>query len=301
MTKFGRNYILTIQKDGEDPVVISYPLTLDVSISRATFAMSGRAVFRIHNLNQSTRGKIYRNYNDLPKMMSIKLDAGYGTNLSTIFNGNVNWCRSYREEGQTDFITEINAFDIGYVKSLSTSDWTVEGARASQSSVIQLLCADLKRPVDGVPTSIPVGKIGVFPTTTRRKFTASGFTWDLLKQATDDNCYIDNGKVYCIQPNEAFIGGVTTINNASGLLGSPKVDGVYLYADMVFEPGLMVGQKVNLESTSIDTAEGKFSGVYKILGLDHTGVISGAVSGKMKTHVVMKIGSAGGQESFTTV
>ena len=301
MDKWIRNYKLTIQNDGEEAVVVQYPLTLELAITRATYAMAGAAMLRIFNLSKETRGRIYRNFNDLPKLMTIKLEAGYGDNLSTIFDGNVVWAKSSRGEGQVNFITEINALDYGYAKSNSTSDWSAVGADASKDKVIRRLCSDLKRPVNGVLTANPVGAIGSFDKADRRTFHATGNTWELLKTETGDNCFIDNGKVYCMAPNEVVDGDITEISDKTGLLGSPQIDGVFLFADTVFEPGLRVGQRVNLLSTALNTVYKDFSGVRKIIGLEHSGTISGAVCGKLKTRVTLSIGSESQQDSFVTV
>lgn len=293
MTKWGRNYKLTIKEDGKEQFVIEYPLTLELVVSRSTWSMSGEATFRIYNLSKETRGKIYKNQIEISRMIKIRLEAGYGDNLSTVFDGDVLWARSSRVEGQVNFITEISAFDAGFAKVNSTSDWTVEGSDASKDKVIRRLVGDLKNPIDGVSVSLPIGAIGVFSDVTRGKFTASGNTWDLLKTETGGNCFIDNGRVFCISSNEAIIGDMTEISNDTGLLGTPRVDGIYLYAEMVFEPGLQIGQQIFLSSDSLDSEYRSFGGLYKVVGIDHSGVISGAVSGKLKTRVTLMVGSQG--------
>lgn len=301
MKKWLRNYRMTIQNDGESPVVIEYPLTLELAITRGNYSMSGQATFRIYNLSAVTRGKVYRNFNDMPKFMSIKLEAGYGKSLGTVFDGNVIWARSYRREGQTNYITEINAFDYGFVKSMSDSAWSVEGDGASKDAVIRRLCSDLKRPVSGVMTAIPIGAIGEFDKTSRSRYQAAGNTWALLTTETEGRCFIDQGKVYCLSDNEAYQGTVTEISNKTGLLGTPTIDGVMMSAEMVFEPGIQVGQVVNLISDAATQQGRDYSGYRKVIGIEHRGTISGSVSGKLTTRVTMAIGSASTADPFSIV
>lgn len=302
MIKFQRNYKLTVHEDTKEAIVITYPLTLEFAISRANLSMAGTATFRIYNLSAETRGKIYKNPVNIDKMIRIKLEAGYGDSLSTIFDGNVSWARSSRGEGQTNFITEINAFDYAFVMVNSQSSWTVQDPDSSQDKVIRRLCQDLKAPVDGVYKSIPIGAIGSFSTRQRRSFSVSGSTWEALKTETGNRCYIDNGKVFCMSSNEIVAGDIPVINSDSGLLGSPKVDGQFIVFDMVFEPALKIGQKVKLDARTLSNEGDNFSahnGYYKVIGLDHTGTISGAVAGKCKTRCTLLIGSAGEDDPFT--
>jgi hypothetical protein len=49
-------------------------------------------------------------------------------------------------------------------------------------------------------------------------------------------------------------------------------------AESIFEPGLKLGQMIDLK-----TSFSKLSGKYKVLGVTHSGTISDAVSGKCKT------------------
>jgi len=299
--KFQRNYKLTIQEYGYDDIVVEYPMTIELAISRASWSMSGTARLRIYNLSVEHRGRLYKNSVEISRFIKIKLEAGYGDNLSTIFEGDILWCNSSRMEGQTNFMTEIDCFGYSFVFKNSRSDWTASGPASSKYNVISRLCSDLKY-IDietGSEISIPVGAIGDFSATERRSFTASGNTWDILKQETEGNCFIDNGKIYCLKINETTDGTVTVINSETGLLGTPKIDGLQITVDMIFEPGIDVGQWIKLDSSSADFK--KFNGIYKVIQVSHFGVISGAVSGSCKTRVVLMVGSQGKDDPFNIV
>lgn len=301
MTKLFRNYKITIQEQGQDEIVIKYPLTVDFAIMRSTWSMSGTARIRLYNLSKENRRVIYKNKTELSRIIKIKFEAGYGDVLSTIFEGDILWCNSYRIEGKTDFITEIDCFGYSWVFKKSVSDWSVSGLACSKKKVIERLCGDLKT-VDfdsGEELSIPVGAIGNFSETERRSYVASGNTWELLKIETDGDCYIDNGKVFCLQKNEAVEGNVPLINSETGLLGTPKIDGLQLEVNMIFEPGLIVGQKIELDSSTEDFKP--FNGIYKTIQVEHFGTISGAVCGDCKTRAVMMVGSEGADDPFNII
>lgn len=297
MIKFQRNYKLTIQEDGQEVIIIKYPITLEFVISRKSLSSAGNASFRLLNLSQENRGKIYKNQIEIDKMISIKLEAGYGESLSTIFNGNIQTANSQRPEGAVDFITEIKAYDYAFVMVNNESSFTVEGKEASKDSVIRRLCADLKYPVDGVMSPMPIGAIGEFDKTERRTYSVCGNTWEAIKKETDGKCFIDNGKVFCMADNEAIEGDITVIRSASGLLGTPRVDGIQLIFETIFEPALKIGQTIRLDSDSMK----EFNGTYKIIGLDHAGVISGAQAGKCKTRITIMIGSEGQDNPFSII
>ena len=50
---------------------------------------------------------------------------------------------------------------------------------------------------------------------------------------------------------------------------------------MIFEPRLQIGQFVEIESKT----ETIYNGTYKVVGIEHTGMISDAQSGQCKTKV----------------
>ena len=281
MEKIQRNYKLTIQRDGDDEIVLACPLTLDFAIRRANQSMAATADFQIRNLTADHRQRIFKNPYETAVMMT-------------------------RPEGSLDFITSASAYDYGFVMTNSNSKILLQDALASQDSVIRRLCGDLKYQFNGKTVVMPVGGIGSFNKTPRTKYQYEGNTWEALKTETGDHCFIDNGKVFCLGENEVVAGSVPEISDNTGLLGSPRTDGMWVIAEMIFEPGLIVGQSVVLKSTStgfqnLDQASKNPDKTYKIIGLEHSGTISGAVSGKCKTKVTLSPGSADNSNPFTVI
>ena len=145
-----------------------------------------------------------------------------------------------------------------------------------------------------------IGSLGSFKNKgvfSQQPVTFSMPAWEALKSVTGGKCYIDSGKVFCMDDNDVIEGTTTVINSLTGLLGSPKMNGMFVTFEMIFEPSLVNGQKIDLESDY----QPRFNGTYKVVGLEHTGTISGAVAGKCKTKVILMFGNQGQSTAFNDV
>src|ERR1017187_1050595 len=97
MDKFGRNYILTVETQNNDLLIIQPPFTVEFDITRNTLTSANVCSIRIYNLSQNNRNKIRFNIMDTGDFRSVQLQAGYGTNLPIIFSGNITQAWSVRE------------------------------------------------------------------------------------------------------------------------------------------------------------------------------------------------------------
>jgi hypothetical protein len=298
MFKFGRNYKLTVEIDDQGTqLVIGYPLTLELYIRRENLACAGNATFRVYNLAPTNRNRLIKGPTDVAMVRKIKLEAGYGENLSVIFDGNIREAQSYRPEGQVNFVTEIHAWDYANAMSLAFSTWTASSPENTYQRVIERLCDDLVK-----QGNITIGAIGEFTGNYARNPSFCEPSWEALKKVvssagTNASCYIDNGKIYVLNENDAFEGSVPIINSQSGLLGTPKRNQNWIELEILFEPRLKIGQKISLQSTTNTT----YNGIYKVIGLTHLGVISGAVGGKLRTTIRVMVGSANKEDPFNLV
>jgi hypothetical protein len=289
MLKFGRNYKLTIQIDDTGNVIeVAFPLTLDFLVSRANLSSAANATFRIYNLNPNRRQQVYKAPNDIALVRAIKLEAGYGDSLSTIFNGFIREAQSYRPEGTINFITEIAAYDYSLSMPTQKCNRNIPAPTTYKNIIDILILEDLKA---------TIGAVGAFPELYPGNFTFCGNAWDALKLVTSDTCYIDNGKIFCLHDDEAIEGAILEVSSESGLLGTPKLNGQWIVFDTLFEPGLQIGQILKLNSRTIP----QWNGTYKVIGLDHNGTISGAVGGRCKTTVRVMLGSANKSQPFNIV
>jgi hypothetical protein len=109
----------------------------------------------------------------------------------------------------------------------------------------------------------------------------------LINQSTGDNFFIDLETAYVLKDNEVLNGSVTLIHSDTGLLGTPKREDTFLEFEMIFESSLILGQIIEIQSE----IQKQYNGQYKIIGINHTGIISGAVAGKLTTKVQLLLGS----------
>lgn len=288
LRKFGRNYVLNIQaSESGSPVdrstiTVTPPFTLEFDITRNMSGGSNVASFRVLNLNAKRRAQIRENVTDWHDRV-IQLTAGYGNNLSLVFDGTITQAWSVREG--VNFVTQIESFDGGFAFANATSNLPFP-ANAEQVDIISTLMGDLKG------YGISIGAIGSFPGKLTRGNSYSGQTCDLLRQLTGGRFYIDNGKAYALADSECIPGPVTLISKDSGLLNTPYREQTIVTIDMLFEPKLIVGQQVTLDSI---TADKDINGEYKVISLKHRGTISDAVCGNAITTVQLfqPLGSQG--------
>lgn len=203
---------------------------------------------------------------------AVLLRAGYGTNLATIFTGNVSQAWSVREG--VNFITQIECFDGGFAFVNGVPPQTPFPAGVGTRDVARAFISNLPH--------VEVGAIGNYEGTLSRGNSYSGNAVDILnREILGGGFFIDNGKGNALKTNEYIITPtVPVINAKSGLLGTPVLEQTVVRFDMLFEPSLIVGQKIKLDSI---TGDGNFNGEYKITAVKHRGTISGAVAGSVIT------------------
>ncbi len=289
--KFQRTYLIQIEgqdgtiytigsEDGTKPL-----LTLEFSVQRAAMAASQSGTFRIKNLPLSIRSAIGKDWFDRSTYRTLVVKAGYaGTPLSTIFNGQLIEVKSCREEGGVDWVTEIEGQDFSLVIGNTFSSWTIgtPDAPVTTMDVINRLVKDIQVNAGKQDINIGIGHIGTFDGN-RYSYTACDYSWNLLQTETNRLSYIDNGKIYCLPNGESFKGDISLISSQTGLLGTPKRSQQSLSVELVFEPSLIPGQEVYLDTQSDPKFNSQFNGTYIVTGVQQAGIISSAISGKCRT------------------
>lgn len=255
-----------------DVIQITNPFTLQFNIERKALASVNTGSFRIFNLNEDTRNRLYKDYTNYLCRRRIVLRAGYSDPLPVIFSGNVMWCTSHRKGGHTNFVTEIEAQDWSFAVTNSYSNWN--SGPISKQRVVDQLIKDMSN------LGVSRGYVRTYDEQ-YSKLVVSGDTWEILKRETQGACHIDNGKVHVLNEDDCFSGTFNEISSKTGLLGSPKKSESLVIADMIFEPTLQISQMVNLRTES----QSMFNGSYKVVGLNHSGTISDAVDGECQTTV----------------
>lgn len=281
MNKTQRNYklVYTIppEKEGEDAkqITITHPLMLDFDVRRDTCASSNTGSFRLFNLAQSTREKIFQDLYQIDRWCFIDLYAGYGNNMPLIFTGKV--LQAYSSRQGTEVITEIQALDNDIIQSYSSHTFE---AGTPKVEVLTTLMKDMP--------NVQLGAVGTMEGGLLTRTVFDDPTFIAINKLTGMQAFIDLNKLNVLNINECLGDvGIYKITSDTGLIGTPRRRDAMLEVDVVFTPEIQVGQLVEIES-SIST---EFNGQYKVLGIHHHGGIGGQVSTQLITTLTLFVGS----------
>ena len=277
--KLNRKYRLTVQKVDEKgnpiagKIVITNPLTIHFSVNRTIFADVNAMDIDIYNLAPDTYKQLFFDYFN-PETRSVILEAGYeGMELSVIFIGSVWSCYTARQG--SDIITKMHAI-VGLKQLQAQMDVTLQGI--SRNQIIQHAANEM-----GLNVNIYSGEDIKFS----RAISASGNAFAVIQKYSDGSAFIDNNEIYVLDTYDAIKGYVPLINDESGLLGVPEHEDALLRVKMIFEPRLIIGQIIEIQSRIMPM----FNGQYKIYGIKHEGTISDSVAGEATTTLEMLVGS----------
>ena len=271
-------YSLSVETSDNEHVTIQLPFALDFEISRKWLGSANTALLKIYNLAEATRNRLYKDRYQTTVFRSVQFRAGYPDYpLPLLFNGNVMQCYSYRRG--RDFVTEIWGYDGGFAMVNGFSSQTFpKGGTAAQ--VLQALITDL-------PNLYGTAIIGSFDQLNTRAEVLLGNTWNLIGDKSGNQAVIDNGQVKILNDSEVIAGEIPSITSSSGLLGSPTRADSMIEAELMFEPRLTLGQSVALESTT----NAIFNRPYKVMGIQHRGLIAIDTDGDRITTVSLGFGS----------
>lgn len=277
MIKFGRNYRLTIQSNGDDPsdIVIEYPLTVQFDITRGAMASLNSMNLVIYNLSETTRRQIFQDrfgyYDGVSGQLAYRrviLEAGYGQDLSIVFQGNLFEASSARQG--SNILTFIDARDGGF--DVATTKTFATYAKGTQ-------IRDLLLTLMSQFQNLNQGEVGNIEGEFKRPVVIDGNTLAFMQLYSNNNTFIDLEKIHVLGDNEVIEGIVPLISDETGLLETPRRDDAYLTVTTLFEPRILMSQIIKLESTINPI----YNGQYKVIGVKHSGIISGSVSGECKS------------------
>jgi hypothetical protein len=289
MDKFGRTYVLSVEAvtgpratqtanaataitPADSYVEISLPYTCEFTITRRDFASVHDATFRIYNLSEDLRGKLEKDFWDFGVSRAIQFRAGYETQatLPRIFNGVLQRAYSYRD-GQ-NWITEFTAWDGAEAMRESYYNGVVAAGMTTTEALKQI-----SQTMPGITTPV----VGNFPAKSARQQVFVGGTWDILKRMSNGRAVISDGAPIFLNDNEVINEPALLITNDTGLIGAPRRYDALLEAEMIFEPGVKMFQYTRLNSST----QPKYNLDYRVSGITHSGTISRAACGDLKTRL----------------
>lgn len=275
MSKFNRKYRLTIDMGDGESLIILPPLTVNFTVNRSTASSVNDMQISIHNLSKSVRDRIFADRFTKNLYRGIIFEGGY-TELSTLFKGNIFTAFSTREGA--DIVTHITAVDGGFDMYNSRTSTTL-AAGLSKKEIIDGLIAGFEKVTKGNTGDLE----GVFS----RPVVLDGNTFGLIKKYTDDKVFIDLEKVNILGNNEVLEGFVPLLTSDSGLLGTPQRHDAFLTINTLFEPGVIMGQVLGVQSD----IQSIFDGQYKVLGVKHSGTISESIGGTCQSTFNLLVGT----------
>lgn len=287
MLKFGRIYEIDIQTKSGDILTVKLPFTCEFDIQRSALSSANVASFRLYNLEPSHRAAIQKNINDVGDLRTLTFRAGYGTsNIPVCFTGMISQCYSYKQS-RVDIVTEIQSFDGGYAFTNAPQvPIQTFPAGTPRAAMVQPLLNAI--PGNNQGKVVKLGAVGksVQGTLTRSN-SFSEHPLDVLKNwtlttPTSSGFFIDLGKAYILQDNECIpADGIKVIDASDGLLETPIWEQSIIHYPMIFEPRLVMAQRVSLVTLTNPTLNHD----YKVISLAHRGTISESVCGDAITNV----------------
>ena len=277
MNKWLRKYKLTIgTTDGSGDIVVTPPLTIVFDAVRQSSGSFSTLNLQIFNLSYNNRKRIFQDIyqtNGPLNYKPIKLEAGYGDNLSTIYKGNYFSASSVREG--SNIVTYVNGFDGGW-DGMNIKTYTTLTGGMLTTDILKRLAGDFQH--------LTLGKIAPSKETALRPVVLEGNTWDLMRKYSKDQVFIDKEVINVHGPQYALAGSVPLLKSQSGLLSTPRREGAQITVTLLLAPDLVLGEIVNLQST----VQPEYNGQYKIVSVRHTGTISEAVNGKCITTLLLQ-------------
>lgn len=289
MLKFQRNYkaIFEIGKrsnlttyEPKKIIEIAYPFTCNLNISSSLRdGQITNASFQFYNLSSENQVDLWKDEWQQTKYVRLKFYAGYGNELNLIYAGDILSCTSYRESGSVDYITDMTSSDGSYLAYYGISNVTLNSGQ-KLPNILQTLLAD---------TNYSIGCITDDYKPSLRPRSYCGKTWELLNQELAGyQLFLDGNKINVLKSDECVKTElIPVITDASGLLGSPRRANISQIVNLIFDPTLKMGGLAEINSTSLPW----LNGVYKVMGITHSGLISPVEASTLTTTVDLLLGT----------
>jgi hypothetical protein len=280
LLKFQRNYKLTIElDDGGDAIIITPPFTIRFNVNRSVMSSLNTMDISIYNLAPQTRHRIFQDRFNTVNYKRVIFEGGYGQQLSVLFIGGMYEANSGREG--VDVVTRINCFG-GFYDVRNTRVYKTIAAGQTQKQILTALVKDFPH----VNQNPIIGDVG--STIMPRATTVNGNLWNFISTfSAPIKPFIDNEQVIIMKDSEVRSGLITTLDASTGLLQTPRRDSGYLTLTTLFEPRINMGQQIQLAST----IEPIYNGAYKVIGIQHEGIISDAENGDLRSVFQLLTGS----------
>jgi len=270
--KFQRSYQLIVENSDHTFQVIELPFTMDFTVNRSAFGMGNDATITILNLSKETRTKLRLDWVNCNSLRKVVLLIGYGSKLSTVFDGNLTLASSVRDGSTWKTTLQCTEGQYLYVNGKAGFQFP-QGVTRKQ--VLETIIADMSN------YGVKKGVVGDYPGELARGNTYSGNHVEIMQELTGGGFSVQSGRAYCIGDTEFIQGSVQKITPESGLLNTPTRETTIISVEMILEPDIIMYQGITLESISGDNVDG----FYKVISISHSGTISEVTCGNAVTRL----------------
>ena len=162
-------------------------LTCHFNVTRGILSDSNKCTIQLYNLAPSTREQIFQDafQIDPSKWKFVKLEAGYGDDLTPIFMGRILQAYSHRQGGQTDIITTIQAQALDMFDCQASYTFA---AGTSKKEALQTM-------VTGSMPNVKIGNVGNLEGSFQTPTTFDGNAMENISKLTGGNAFVDNDQL----------------------------------------------------------------------------------------------------------
>ena len=321
-SRFNRTYELTINPNtGQPPInlfaddlastlslnqyqsqslIISHPyvrggvmtngLGIKFRVERGLGYTNNTANIEIFNLNTTARRFLTQDLYNLPlKDRIVNLFAGYlGQNrqkkiFNQLFTGHLMEGGSVRVE--TDIITKLCCQEGGYfLNAPSALVNQAFGMGVTGNDILRTLLQAIGLNINALICSPETKKELA---NVQQPQTLIGNAYSLLTKQYGQTFFVDNGTPTLLKFGEVITGIVPILTSSTGLIGTPLRQETKIIVKTMFEPRIILGQILEIQSDSTP----EYNGQYKVVGIFHEGTISPSQNAELITTIQLFIGT----------
>ena len=253
LSRFDRDYELTIQVEQRRAVVITPPMRIAFSADKSVSGGLNKITIKAYNLTEANRLAIQKDP-EQQKRVPFSLRVGYSGSLELIFKGTV-FKASSRREG-AEIVTEIEGLDGGFDFLNSYVNRTVKGKDSAINGVLSDLPNTQRGKITGQSALI-------------RPRVMVGSAMTVLDSLIDDGAtwYVDDERLYVLKQDDVISRFIPLVSSDTGLVNTPEREQSRVTFETLMNPALKIGGLCQLESITAP----HLNGVYRIDSMGYSG------------------------------
>ncbi len=258
--------------DQNDDATLPTGLRLTFAIDKKLVDVADTATLKIYNLNQNSRRELAQRSIYLYKtarVRTLQISAGYPGDFGGLFNGGVELVTNTRQGA--DWITEIKSSSAlsQMLYNMFDKSWQSKGGTPMIDIFEEMATGNggLGKPIysDGAKTKLQETKI--------TKYHASGSVFTSIRKMIKSmglTFTMDNGQLIVTeqgQPIDDDVAKAIVISEASGLVGSPRINDMGYEFRTLIDHRLTTGQLVIVKSQTLEESTPGLGALATIWGM----------------------------------